>query len=99
MNATKIRKTIPSSLRLLPRTMRRIGVGRNAIVLARDPDGRRGAPDRQAEEEVDDVDPDEGGADCTAARRADPGRPTRRVVAVVAVDQDDDDREDDDFRE
>src|SRR5436309_2959096 len=68
-------------------------------LLPRDPDGRVGAPQREAEEQVDDVDGDDRRTNGATDRDADTRRSTARVVAVVAVDQHDDDREDDDLEE
>src|SRR3954453_444267 len=61
--------------------------------LPRDPDGGRGAPDREAQEEVRDDDGHDRAPDRPADRHADTGGPARRGVAVVAVDQDHRDRE------
>src|ERR1700749_931962 len=97
-NATSIRKTKPSALRLVPwATFARGGGTRKTTALPRDPHGCGRSPDRETEEEVDDVDGDERGTDGPAPRRAHPGRSAGRVIAVVAVDQHDDDREDDHF--
>src|SRR3954453_17380495 len=56
--------------------------------LPRDPDGRRGAPDREAEEEVRDDDGHDAGPDRLTDGATDPGRTARGGEAVVAVDED-----------
>src|SRR4051794_35865621 len=58
--------------------------------LARQPDRGGGAPDGEAEEEVDQVDGHDRGADGLADGHAHTGRTATGCVAVVAVDQDDD---------
>src|SRR5215212_5203568 len=60
--------------------------------LPHDPDRGRGAPDREAQEEVGDDDGDDAGPDRTADGHADPGRAARGGAAVVAVDEDHRDR-------
>src|SRR3954451_21930316 len=66
--------------------------------LPRDPHGRGGAPDREAEEEVRDDDGHDRAADRATDAHADPGGAARGGVAVVAVDQDDRDGQDDQLR-
>src|SRR5579875_1862706 len=67
--------------------------------LTRYSQGRRRSPDRERQEEVDDVDGHDGEADRPADRDADAGRAAGGVVAVVAVRQDDDHREDEHLEE
>src|SRR4051812_16034089 len=70
-----------------------------ATSLPRDPHGGVRAPDRKAQEQVDDVDRDDrrpnGAPDCDP----DACGPPLGVVAVIAVDQHHDDGEDDDLQE
>src|ERR1044072_8287701 len=54
-----------------------------------DPDGGRGAPDREAEEEPAAPHGHDAGPDRPPDRAAHTGRPTAGGVAVVAVDEDD----------
>src|SRR4051794_9751052 len=65
----------------------------------RDPDGRRGSPDGQRQERVDDFHGDDREADGAADGQADARRTAAGDVAVVAVRQDDDDREDEHLEE
>src|SRR3954447_2593060 len=65
----------------------------------RDPHGRGGAPDREAEEEVRDDDGHDRAADRTPDGHADAGGTAGGGVAVVAVDQDGRDGQDDQLRE
>src|SRR4051812_14965037 len=62
--------------------------------LTSQPHRRGRPPDGHGEEEVDDVDGDDRGAHCSTDGHADTCRPSRGVVAVVAVDQDHDHGED-----
>src|SRR5689334_13859498 len=66
---------------------------------SRNPYGRGGSPDGQGEEEVDDVDGDDGGPDRSTDSHPDAGRPALGGVAVIAVDQHDDQAEHQRLRE
>src|SRR5689334_8250376 len=71
----------------------------NISASPRDPHGRGGTPDGEAEEEVGDDDGDDRAADGTPDGDADTRGAARGGVAVVAVDQDDRDREHDQLAE
>src|ERR1035437_2088961 len=75
--------------------MRDRGPSRGGVTaLPGNPDRGGGAPDRQAEEEVDDVDGHDGGADRLAHCLAHACGTAGCCVTVVTVDRDDHDRED-----
>src|SRR3954471_13368678 len=68
-------------------------------LLPRDPNGGVGAPQREAEEQVDDVDGNDRRTHCATDGHSDTGRASAREVAVVAVDEHDHHGEDDHFEE
>src|SRR4051812_21428726 len=93
--ATTARKATPWRRRFT----RSVRSERVIALLPRDPDGRVGAPQSEAEEQVDHVDRDDRRANGTTDGDTDTRGTTTREVAVVAVDQHDHDREDDDLEE
>src|SRR4051812_34586356 len=84
-----------------PCTRRRTTAPRDELIARspRDPHGRRGAPDGQRQEQVDDVDRDDREADRPADGEADARGAATGDVAVVAVGQDDHDGEDEHLQE
>src|SRR4051812_33452973 len=84
-----VRKTMPAtSRRLCSRLLSWWTLISILAPLSRDPDGGRGAPDREAEEEVGHDDRHDARPDCPADRHAHSRGAAGRRVAVVAVDQD-----------
>src|SRR5688572_285576 len=95
-SARTTRNASPCMRRRMTRPLPRVVLTR---VSPRDPDSRRGSPDGQGQEQVDDVDRDDREADRAAHGQADTRGTAAGPVAVVAVGQDDHDREDQDFDE
>src|SRR3954451_20534969 len=83
MNATPA----PSSLRCS--ALVSWGMFTSMARLPRDPDGRGGAPDREAEEEARDDDGHDRAADRATDGHASHSGTTRARLAVVAVDEND----------
>src|SRR4051795_10591252 len=89
-----------STMKTTPSRRRRTVAGslRDATSTSQ-PDAGVRAPDRERQEEVDDVEGHDRRAYRLADGHTDTGRTARRRVTVVAVRQDHDDREDQDLHE